>query len=841
MPHRTRRRRDRLLALAAALMPMYGFAQVVAVPPVDVLPGIEVIGTTPLPGSTVPKDRVPADVQTATSSDLDRTHVDVLMDFLKRRSQGVYVNEIQNNPFQPDVNYRGFTASPLLGTPQGLSVYVDGVRINQPFGDVVSWDLLPRAAIDRIVLNPGSNPIFGLNTLGGALVVTTKDGLTHPGSSLQLTGGSYGRAAIEFETGGSAANGLDWYVTGNRFHDSGWRHRSSTNVEQLFGKIGWHSASTRVALSAGVARNDLWGNGLQEQRLLAVDRASAYTYADVTKNRAEMLNLVATRDLTDALSLSGNLYFRSIRTSTRNDDANDDSLDQSVYQPSAAEQGALAAAGYSGFPASGANASNTPFPIWRCIANKILNDEPAEKCTGVINSTYTRQRNEGLSGQLNWKATLMGRQNALSAGAAFDTSRVRFTQQSELGYLNSDRSVTGVGAFGDGGITGGTVDGEPYDTRVDLSGRTRTWSVFAMDVLEVAPKTHVTVSGRYNHTRVDSRNAIVPRGGPGSLDGNHSFNRFNPAVGVTSSPLAAIGVYAGYAEGSRAPSAIELGCADPANPCKLPNAFAGDPPLKQVVARTLEAGVRSGPKGPVQWNVGVFRTDSRDDILFVANNQTGFGYFKNFGRTRRQGVEAAIDGRLAGLHVGANYTLLDATYRSAETVDGSNNSSNDQARAGFPGVEGTIRIEPGDRIPLIPRHLFKAFADYALLPSCSVGIDMIAVGRSFARGNENNQHQASGPTYLGGGTNGGYAVFNIGVDYRPTRQVKLFAQVNNLFDRGYSTAAQLGSNAFTASGTFQARPFAANRNGDFPLQHSTFYAPGAPRTFVVGLRYAFAD
>ena len=111
----------------------------------------------------------------------------------------------------------------------------------------------------------------------------------------------------------------------------------------------------------------------------------------------------------------------------------------------------------------------------------------------------------------------------------------------------------------------------------------------------------------------------------------------------------ALNVYAGYNEGSRAPSAIELGCADPANPCKLPNAIAGDPPLKQVVTKTFEAGVRGEPTASFAWNAGVFRADNSDDILFVADNPSGFGYFKNFGKTRRQGVEAGLSARVGSL------------------------------------------------------------------------------------------------------------------------------------------------------------------------------------------------
>ena len=807
---------------------------------VGALPLVEVVGTTPVPGTGLPKDQIPANVQTAKSADIDRSHAVDLTGFMNRKLGSVHINEVQNNPFQPDVNFRGFTASPLLGTPQGLSVYVDGVRMNQPFGDVVSWDLIPRAAIANITLMPGSNPLFGLNTLGGALSVQTKDGLSNPGSSVQVLGGSHSRAAIEFESGGSQASGLNWYVTGNRFHDKGWRQVSPTDVGQLFGKLGFKSEDTKVSFSVAAADNDMTGNGLQEQRLMAADRASIYTSPDNTKNHALMLNLEATQRINSALTFSGNVYYRNIRTATLNGDVNDDSLDQSVYQPSAAEQAALTAAGYAGFPASGANAANTPFPKWRCIANALLNDEPGEKCSGVLNTTRTAQTHYGLSGQLNWDGALGGLDHAVVAGAALDLSRVRFNQGSELGYINPDHSVTGVGAFGDGGVTGGNIDGEPYDTRVDLSARTRTWSVFAADTLTLNEQTHLTLSGRYNRTTVKNRDGIITDGSAGSLDGDYTFSRFNPAVGLTWAPSKLLNVYAGYNQGSRAPSAIELGCADPANPCKLPNSFAGDPPLKQVVTRTFEVGMRGGVANQYSWNLGLFRADNKDDILFVADNQAGFGYFKNFGKTRRQGLEAGFSVRAAEvLELGFNYTYLEATYRSAETVGGSANSSNDQAAAGLPGVDGVIAISPGNRIPLMPRHILKLFADWQIAPEWSVGADVVAVGGSFARGNENNEHQPDGIYYLGPGRSAGYAVLNLNADYKPTPAWKFFIQVNNLFDTRYNTASQLGATAFDANGNFLARPFSANANGDRPLQNSTFYSPGAPRTFWVGAKYSF--
>lgn len=803
---------------------------------------VTVIGVTPLPGLGVPKNEVPANVQTGRAADLERRHALDLGDYLKRAVGGVHVNETQGNPLQPDINFRGFTASPLLGTGQGLSVYVDGVRINQPFGDVVSWDLIPRAAISTLTLMPGSNPLFGLNTLGGALAVQTKDGLSFTGHAVELGVGSHGRAQLSFESGGKQGDqGLDWYVTGNRFHERGWRDASPSDLKQLFGKLGWRSADTRLALSAAVADNDLTGNGLQEARLMARDYSSIYTKPDETHNRAAMLNLEATHRLSDAWSFSGNVYWRRIRTGTLNGDLNDDSLDQSLYQPNAAERQALADAGYTGFPTSGESAANTPFPKWRCIAQALLVDEPAEKCNGLLNTTRTVQRHWGLQGQLNWDGRLGEQRHLLALGAAADWSRVHFRQLSELGYLTPDRGVVGVGAFGDG-VTGGDEDGEPYDTRVDLSARSRTWSLFASDTITLGPRTVLTLAGRYNRTTIKSRDAITPGGGPGSLDGDHRFGKFNPAIGLTFSPTAGLNAYVGFNQGSRAPSAIELGCADPANPCKLPNAMAGDPPLKQVVTRTVEAGLRGGQPGVFSWNVGLFRADNRDDILFVADDQAGFGYFKNFGKTRRQGLEAGLQWALGrDLSVGANYTYLDATYRSREVVNGSSNSSNEEAEAGFPGTDGTIAIRPGDRIPLIPKHLLKLFADWRVGGGWSLGADVVAVGGAIARGNENGEHQPDGTYYLGRGRSGGYAVLNLSADYEPSANWRFFVQVNNVFDRQYATAAQLGPTGFDANGNFQARPFPANANGDRPLQHSTFYAPGAPRTLWAGVRYSWGQ
>jgi outer membrane receptor protein involved in Fe transport len=748
MAQRTNLRAAVLAAAVAALW--HGGAAADPLPAV-----VEIVGTSPLPGLGVARERIAANVQTLDGAAVNATDGATLPDALNRRLGSVFVNEIQGNPLQPDVNYRGFTASPLLGTPQGLSVYMDGVRMNQPFGDVVGWDLIPRAAIASLTLMPGSNPLFGLNTLGGALVVRTKDGEHDPGTVLNAQTGGYGRTETGFEHGGHDGRGLHWYVTGTAFRDHGWRDDSPTRLGQLFGKAGWRGGSSDVALSAAFSSSHLAGNGLQEQRLLERDYASVYTKPDVTRNRAALLNLTASRDIGAGVQLSGNAYYRHIRTSTVNGDLNDDAL---------------------------------------------VDDVP----NGLVNRTASTQTSAGLSGQ----ASMSG---GLTAGAAVDASRVDFRQSAQFGAVNPDRGIAPDGVF----------DG---DRAVDLDGRARTWSVYATDTLHVRDGLHLTQSGRYNRTAVHNRDRIHPGGGSGSLDGDHRYGRFNPAAGMTWSPSRQLNAYAGYDEGSRTPTAVELGCADPANPCKLPNAMAGDPPLRQVVTRTWEAGLRGTIRG-VHWSAGVFRATNHDDILFVADDAAGFGYFRNVGRTRRQGVELGADGHAGTVAMSVHYTYLAATFESGETINGAGNSSAD--------ADGNIAVRPGDRLPLMPRHVAKARAGWHVTPAWSAELGVQAVSDSTVRGNENGLHRPDGTGFLGSGRTAGHAVFDLGATFEAAPRLRLFAQVDNLFDRRYATAAQLGATGFTADGTFMAR------GADARVVHSTFYAPGAPRTIRFGVRCTF--
>ncbi len=291
-------------------------------------------------------------------------------------------------------------------------------------------------------------------------------------------------------------------------------------------------------------------------------------------------------------------------------------------------------------------------------------------------------------------------------------------------------------------------------------------------------------------------------------------------------------VYFSYSEANRAPTAIELGCADPAQPCNLPNALVADPPLKQVVARTFEAGIRSAGESKLKWSAGWFRAQNTNDILFVASEQTGFGYFLNFGKTRRQGAEISLSGNYRWFTLGGNYTFLDASFQSTQALGASSNSTSD----GGLGLDGNIQVAPGDQIPQTPRNLFKAYLDFHPTPKFSADLDFDAVGRSFARGNENNLDKPDGVYYLGPGFSPGYGVTNIGAHYQVVKHLRFFVQIDNIFNHRYYTAGQLNSTPFDNAGNFIPRPFASNTDA---VRNSTFFSPGAPRGAFGGMKITF--
>ncbi|MFA6040331.1 MAG: TonB-dependent receptor [Methylophilus sp.] len=748
---------------------------------------VEVISTTPLKGIGLPIEQVPASIQIVKEKDLVEQKSLNIADFINQNLTGVNVNETQNNPYQPDVNFRGYSASPLLGTPQGLSVFVDGVRVNEPFGDVVNWDLISTNSISGISLIPGSNPLFGLNTLGGALSVTTKSGRTNPGGAIETYAGSWGRKALSGEYGGVSKDGsVDYFISGNYFDEDGWRDYSPSTVKQVFAKIGWQNETTNVDLSYTGADNNLVGNGLLPSDFIQnLGRESILTRPDITENKLSFVNLNLSHYFSDEVQLSGNVYYRYGRTKTLNGDGNDDFDEVAVDTSSDGEIDAA--------------------ELVAAMANCIADNNSDENCSGAINRTASKRKGAGFNTQLTFNQDLMSMKNQFIAGLGYDYGKTNFSQFSEYGIVNSTRGIDGVGVF---------------DNQVELRGVSKTASIFATNTLSLNPQWHLAISGRYNHTKVDNFDPLDPVPNPDptlntSLTSKQSYSRLNPALGLNFTPNKSFTAYASYNEGSRAPTAIELGCANPNQPCRLPNAFAGDPPLDQVVAKTFEGGLRGKLSSEIGWSVSAYRAENHNDIQFISSTASGAGYFDNVGTTRRQGLDTSLSGHLDNLSWSLGYSYIKATYESDFTVVNDVNSTN---------VGGVVQVNKGDYIPGIPQHQLKVRAAYDITPAWSIGTNVFAFSDQFSRGNENNKHQGEGAKI------GGYTVVNLDTRYNFNNGWQLFAKVNNLFDKDYSSGGLLGQHRFDATtGLFTGNESNSN----------AFYALGAPRAGWLGVRYEF--
>jgi outer membrane receptor protein involved in Fe transport len=718
------------------------------------LPSVDVVGVAPLPGFGVPLRDVAANVQLFGNRLLSRTRPSTLTQFLDANANSVGAASGQGNAFQQSLDFRGFAASPLLGTPQGLSVFQDGVRVNEAFGDVVNWDLLPRGAISSVQLIPGSTPAFGLNTLGGALAIHTRSGAQYPGTFVELSGGSFGRRALDVESG-IARGRVDAYATAHLGDDDGWALHNASRVRQFFGKLGVQDERFDVDASVTLADNAL--HGAQTLPLSFLDRPrEPYTHPDVNENRLAFVVVKASRFVDATRLLDGNFYYRRFRNTNVSSNVNGD---------------------YGVADANGV-----------VQANPATNDRAS-----IDQSSY------GFALQASARATPGGFGHQIALGVAANGGRTRFAQASQPAAFTSDR---------------GTVASAPYVPTTSVALANSDAAIYASDTVTLGSAWSITASARYDAARVviDDRS-----GGAAALNGTHAFARLDPALGVTLHPGEAWTAYASYGEGMRAPTPIELTCADPSAPCRLPNQFLADPPLAKVVASTLEVGAR-GRVHALAWSASAYRTDLRDDLAFIASGAGAgnAGYFQNVGRTRRQGVEVAATLALEALTLALRYDAVDARFRSAFAAASPHNSTAD--------AQGAILVRPGDRMPGIPGQRAKLRVDFAATPRLSLGASLLATGSQYARGDENNADRS--------GRLPGHFVANLDAQYALTPRVTLFAQIDNVLDRRYANFALLGENAFTGPG----RSFGPAA-GVAPLAEQ-FRALGPPRGAWVGVRVA---
>jgi outer membrane receptor protein involved in Fe transport len=671
------------------------------------------------------------------------------------------------------------------------------VRVNESFGDAVNWDLIPMNAIANMSLIPGTNPLFGLNTLGGAISVQTKSGRTHQGGAAELSAGSWGRKTGSAEIGGVSKDGsVDYFFSANMFSEDGWRQASPTDVRQFFGKVGWQNETTKIDLSYTNANNDMIGNGLvQREFMQTIGRNAIHTRPDQTKNTLSFLNLSGSHWLNNDVMFTGNAYYRNSKRKTLNGDVNDE-FDDGYGLSSALD----------------------------CI------NDGEDACTGVLNRSLTKQSSYGLNGQLSFNQALAGKANQFVVGASYDVSRIKFSQTEQAGMVNSTRGIDPL------------LD---VEQGTNLHGKTKTWSLFGTNTLSLNDYWHVTGSARYNHVKVDNVDQINPPGSilPGhgtdpafdqTLTGNHTFSRINPAIGLNFTPTKDLTVYGSYNEGNRAPTSMELGCANPNVPCKLPNAMAGDPPLQQVVARTFEGGLRGNLTEDVRWSAAVYRTENSNDIQFITTPSVtnGMGYFDNVGKTRRVGIDTNLAGKVGQFGWNVGYSYVDATYQNDLTLLNEVNSSVVEiAPESSPGAGDeveAIRVKKGNRLANIPAHQLKVRLTYAVTPDWLVGSNITAFSDRYMRGNENNSHVDNGLDTLGNGKVAGYAVVNLDTRYNIGNGWSVFGKAINVFDTEYNNGGMMGESMFAANGVFAGSE-----------TNSGFLSPGAPRAGWLGVRYEF--
>lgn len=744
--------------------------------PATELAAVEVIATTPAHGVGLPKRKIPYPIQTATATEIQDSVNATLPGFMNERLGSVTINDAQNNPLQPDLQYRGFTASPLLGLPQGLSVYMNGSRMNDAFGDAVNWDLISESAIHSLNLMGGSNPVFGLNTLGGALSLQMKNGFTDPGYRLQALGGSFGRIQTFAEAGWNNGS-FGAYLNVDYFDEGGWRDHSPSTATNLFGSFGWRGADSALDLDLAYANTDLTGNGPLPRRLLVEDRSAVFTYPDTTDNESYFANLSGEHWLSDLVQISANVFYRHLETDSFNGDAGEfqecDDSDNAGYL---CEEGS----------------DGDDQQVLEDLAGNPIPDQDAEgNPYDAINNVSSRDQDTyGANLQTTFLQDLFGRENQLIVGLGYFRGDARFDADVELARLLSDRGTAGSGI-------------DIADGRTRLKSKTRSYSIFFLDTLSLTDALDLTLSGRYNDTKIENGDQT---GDQPQLNGSHDFSRFNPAIGLTYQLDDRANVYTSYSESSRAPTPVELACSDPENECRLPNAFLADPPLEQVVAKTFELGIRGELDliGPMRYSLGLFHTINNDDIIFQAGGATGNrGFFDNIGDTRRQGIELGLNGQIDRLDWFLNYSYLDATFRNDFFSNSPNNpNAND---------DGNIQVSSGDQIPGIPNNSLKTGLDYQFTPSLRAGFSVVYASSQYYRGDESNQL----PNIPG------YTVVNLHGEYRVNDNVAIIAKVNNLFDTEYSSFGLLGE-ADEVLGDDYADP--------------RFDGPGAPFGAWIGIR-----
>jgi outer membrane receptor protein involved in Fe transport len=758
--------------------------------PVRVVPRVARLVSYPTspvstPSTALAVDKVPSTINFVDSGQIQRTNSLNITDALQQSVPAVNVSEVSGNPFQPNLEFRGFVASPVSGTPQGLAVYQNGVRINEAFGDTINWDLIPTSAIKSIAVVT-NNPAFGLNALGGAVTVQMKDGFNYHGAEIDTMGGSYGRVQSSAQWG-KQVDQFAIYGALEGLHDNGFRNFSPSDIRRFYSDVGYRSENAEFHLNLGLADSKLGAPATTPIELLQQFWGATYTTPQSSANQVAYANLTGKVEVTPSWTIETISHVRAFNQRTV--DGNPTGTQPCAGPPPPAPQ--LLCFNDDSTPANGLNGMQ--------LANTFATDA----ILGEIDRTSTRSTTGGFSAQATNTDELFGHGNRFVVGASLDVSVTQFNASAELGTIGSNYVVSGSGIFL--GQSGTPISIGP----VSLRATNQYTGLYVLDTFDVTKAFSITAGGRFNDARIALEDQIGTQ-----LNGSATYDRFNPIIGGTYKINSDLTAYAGYSEANRAPTPLELGCADPAHPCIIASFLVSDPPLKQVVSHTFEAGFRGTRQlneGLLEWKLGAFRATNTDDILAIPDPVLqGFGYFQNVGSTRRQGIEAEAKLKSSAFQIYGSYTFIDARFLDSLQV-GSNSP--------FADANGNVQISPGNQIPAIPRYRVKAGFDYFVTDAFKVGADMVFVSDQYFVGDESNQ-----ATKLPS-----YTVVNTHASYQINKTFQIYGRINNLFDNRYATY-----------GTFfetDALPnFAA---GGTQFNDARALNPAYPRTFYAGLKATF--
>ncbi len=776
--------------LSALLIPAAFFAYSLipslaqAAPPTTVT----VIGTTPLPGTTIDVDKIPSNVESVSAEDLTRKGSASLTGALDSQLGSINFGDTLADPFQPDLFYRGFEASPVLGTQEGLAVYQNGVRINEAFGDAVNWDLLPDIAINRVDL-VSSNPVYGLNALGGAAAIAMKDGFSYQGTELELSGGSFKQHNASAQLG--VNNGQFGFYAGGRILDEdGWRFYAHDRVRQFYSAVSEHTETATFDLTYTHADNSLYGQSSAPVQSLAIDRRNVFTEPQANLNKLDFVTLDGSYTIGSDLSVQSVVYYRAFRQFISNGNTSD-------FTACSSSAGLLCQ-------------SDGLTPLIDAAGNTLPDiSNGGAVPLGENDFESIRSRSMGGSFQLHGAQPLARLGNQFTAGMAVDVDHSDFSSGTQVGAIGPNLFVEPTD------LTVDTPEGAGFSaTPVSLEATNKYYGFFATDTLDITSDLSLTASARYNIAQVD----LYDRRGT-RLSGLNRYMHFNPALGAAYKITDQVTAYGGYSQTNRAPTPSEIECSDPLRPCLLPANLAGDPPtLRQVIADTYELGLRGrsdspgGLEGLLSWDVGGFRTDLHDDIFAIATSLSS-GFFQNVGATRRQGAQARVSWQWRHGQAYVSYSYVDATFQSSFAESSPSNPFQDAA--------GDIQVRPGDRLPGIPRQRVKTGLDYSILPRLTLGGTLTCFSSQFYRGDESNQNPPLP----------GYAVVGLHVSWRFGRKSQLFFSVQNLFDKQYATYGILSDP--TGVGAPGIPPDADSND---PRVDNRFQSPGAPRSFFGGVR-----